>query len=224
MANWMIAVKSCHAAREKGYHQAIRDTWGKACLSIGVDLQFFMGKHPEDKEVELASNETVMEDVEDDYDSLPYKTKGILERFVGRPMKSFVFLCDTDTYLIPGLLAFTGFEKYDYFGRFGATPPGKTFPYKCGRNIRIEECYPWASGGVGYFLSQKAAREVIMHEPDHWAEDLWVGQILGRAEKKGYITIAEGGYEVSAAWHWHKSKEFPFYDVRWMHKMYKENP
>ena len=128
----------------------------------------------------------------DDYHALPHKTPAIAQTALGDGYDT-IFLCDTDTFLVPRLLLKTGFERYDYFG---ATRKelGVTFRYTApDRNRRqwfLPKCYPWASGGIGYFLSRKAMDIVAHRDPDIWAEDLWVGQVMGPLYVEGKITMA----------------------------------
>ena len=76
-------------------------------------------------------------------------------------------------------------ELYDYAGyMLGNDEPGARYRYtatnpKTGEREVQENCYQWASGGYGYFLSQRAYDEVAGAPPMSWAEDLFVGQVIG---------------------------------------------
>lgn len=194
----LFAVKSCNRDQADGFHAAIRETWGKGCFPP-VNLKFFTGLGSQDY------RDVVRLDVKDDYDSLPFKTKAILEWSVSHNY-DFTFLCDTDTFTVPSRLMDSGFEKFDYSGRFGRVHPvGQTFKYSDHRQT-LEQCHPWASGGVGYFVSRRAAHLITREVPDHWAEDLWVGQVLGPHVQSGYLKASDLLIECEASWHFPKRK------------------
>lgn len=185
----LIAVKSCHKDRKAGCHDIIRATWGKS-LGPNVVLRFFMGKNPDEREATpLKSDEPVL-DCADDYNSLPHKTRGICQWALSKNI-GYVFLCDNDTYVKTNRLLTCGYEHYDYVGKIDKEP-GQTFPYtavdRAGVSTFIPQCYPWASGGYGYFLSRDAFQEIADVYPIGWAEDLWVGQVLGPEIAKGHLS------------------------------------
>ena len=227
MTKLLVAVKSCLRDAKEGYNQAIRDTWGKHFGDVPV--RFFIGNSwlaECDEPVYLKDDEISLNCL-DDYDSLPYKTKAICKYVF--PFYDHIFLCDTDTFVIPDKLLTCGFEKYDYAGRFGHMPAlGTTFTYQNdGRNNRVEDCHPWASGGVGYSLSSRAAKLVSQTEPMSWAEDLFVGQCIGPKIQSGEMIgwdIPE--FECQTAWHFprrmHGNKVY-HPSFKWLEKMYQEH-
>ena len=201
MAKVLIAVKSCHDDLKQGCHNTIRETWGR---NVGVaDLGFFVGYRSGPNLSIFLLNDEISIPCEDDYDHLPQKTRRILQWSLEQGY-DFTFLCDVDTFLEPDRLMKTGFENYDYSGRFGSEPKiGTTFQYKDGRGIRHEHCEVWASGGFGYFLSRKAAKIVTETEPTMWAEDMFVGNTLGKFIRMGEITAADlQHFENEASWHY----------------------
>ena len=228
----LIAVKSCRADLDRGCHDVIRGTWGQALRSKAM-VRFFVGhtdsdyfmSHPKADARTFQSDEVVV-DAPDDYQSLPHKTRAICGWAITKSIPH-VFICDTDTYVKAAKLLSCGYEGYDYVGKIDK-PLGETFPYDAtDRNGIVEhipECYPWASGGFGYFLSRNAAFEVADSYPKTWAEDLWVGQVLGReiAKKEmSALSLPARSY----------SEHFPAaayqqgYDpvFRWMETMHAEN-
>jgi hypothetical protein len=218
----LFAVKSCQADRMRGDHQVIRDTWGRD-IKDG-DLRFFVGGRIPDGEQRA---DEVGLNCADDYHSLPYKTREILRWSVTQGYDR-TFLCDTDTYVIPSKLMKTDFQKFDYFGVNGREL-GVTFPYHApdrdGNRWFLPHCYPWASGGFGYSLTKKASLFIVNSEPNIWAEDLWVGQIMGPLYKTGQITMANvNQLEGQATWHFPQHVYQSGYDPRfgWMEKMYRE--
>jgi hypothetical protein len=212
----LIAVKSCHDDLDKGCHDTILKTWGRD-LS---DLRFFVGcERPTWGQTwyDGFHEKTIDIDVADDYDHLPQKTRRILQWSLEQGY-DFTFLCDVDTFLEPDRLMKTGFEKYDYSGRFGSSPAiGSQFDFKDGRGIRHEHCHPWASGGFGYFVSQKAAREVVLVESKIWAEDMYVGQVMGPLIQCGDIEAADlPNFENYASFH------YPAHKLGWNRQRMQE--
>lgn len=224
---FQIIVKSCWRDKERGYHDAIRQTWGSDLWDRGLGrVLFVMGERPVDVPPSTVNwDEVALDGVDDSYDGLPSKTKAICKMFATLGGNEYIFLCDNDTFLIPERMAEIDL-KHDYVGRFtpGPCEIGATFRYVDARGIHHPLCRPWASGGVGYFLSRKAAGIVAQAEITSWAEDLWVGQVLGAIEDGG-ITIGQPpDFECWAAWHWRRSKKHnsPRYETKWMDMMWSE--
>lgn len=217
----LIAIKSCQEHRLAGHHGSILNTWGKDVPS-DVDLRFFIG---DAGRFEPKSDQTVCLGCPDEYAGLPRKTKAILGWSLWNGY-DYTFLCDTDTFVIPNHLLRCGFESWDYSGRFGPSPQiGTTFEYR-DEHQTIEKCHPWASGGIGYFLSRKAAELVARSWPTQWAEDLHVGQVLGPHIQAGEITAADiPDFECNISWHFPQRKYRCKYDprLRWMETMYNDS-
>lgn len=232
MSQLLVAVKSCWKDREAGYHDLIRGTWGQDLRRKGILLRFFLGHegqnigvHPRSGSGILKSDEAMV-DSPDNYESLPHKTRGIcrwaVNKYVGH-----LFLCDTDTYVSAEKLYRILYRRYDYAGKI-SRPLGETFVYndldRNGQMTAIPECYPWASGGYGYFLSRAAFELVAENYPTGWAEDLWVGQVLGPGMKNGDFI----GLDLPAnTYSWHHPKHGEIYDYKtmkdWLDQMHKEN-
>lgn len=217
----IICVKSCRDSLKRGDHDVIRATWGREAKAWGINVTFFVGgqdyapKHHGD-EVYLG--------VADDYNSLPMKTRKICQ-WASAKVFDYIFMADTDTYIdIPKLLQ-TGFEHADYAGKI-SKPVGKTFRYEAidrEGNVEVhDKCYPWASGGYGYFLSRKAVFEVSNVFPNSWAEDLWVGQVMGGLAAVGEITIKD--LPIGYSDHFPATQFGEGYDpkFRWLEKKYME--
>jgi hypothetical protein len=217
----LIAVKSCQRDLRRGDHWVIRETWGRDAVRRG-ELRFFVGG---DIPADAFEPDEQRLDCPDDYDSLPHKTRAICDYFLGSEKKT-LFLCDTDTFLIPERLVATEHTRYDYSGRFGTIHPiGTTFEYNDGRGI-VANCHPYASGGIGYFLSRRAAFLVAEAEPSHWAEDLWVGQVLGPHIQTGEISAGDlFEFECNVSWHFPRRRFQTGYDPKygWMEQMYQEH-
>lgn len=224
MMSLLIAVKSCEADLRRGYHQVIRDTWGQNVVLPEADLLFFTGDFF--PAAELRSDEVSLP-CKDDYDNLPLKTREICRYAVARGY-DYVLLCDTDTYIIPRLLLQVGFEKYDYYGLI-QRPLGQAFSYDAIDRHGAHHpgtYYPWASGGFGYFLSKRAANIIAPVEPDSWAEDLWVGQVMNEQYNHGRLTIGDAKNMVGqCTWHFPQVEYKSGYDLKfgWMEKMYREH-
>ena len=225
----MIAIKSCRRHRMRGDHEVIRYTWGKDFDNI-ADVKFFEGLREgiHTMELDIHQADELLVNAPDDYDGLPYKTREIL-RYAIAAGYDYTFLCDTDTFIIPDKLMKSGFEQFDYAG-MNSRPATETFSYNAldrwKKDHYIERCWPWMSGGVGYFVSKKAAKLIVEQEPNIWAEDLWVGQILFPLVSTGEIkTCGTKNIMGGVSWHFPQGHYKSQYDPKfgWMEKMYKEN-
>ena len=217
----LIAVKSCCKDRDAGFHQVIRETWGKDFQGL-ADVQFFVGLGEN-----AASNQQdeILVPCPDGYHDLPAKTREIA-RFSETFGYDFTFFCDTDTFLLPAKLLSSGFEDFDYVGKIDR-PLGETFAYTAidrnGWRTFYPMAYPWASGGYGYFLSKKAARIITNTVPKGWAEDFWVGQVLGSHYNTGEIKMLHTQAE-EYSWHFPSYVYKSGYDLKfgWMRQMFEE--
>ncbi len=214
MTKLLIAVKSCQRDLKLGFHNVIRSTWGKDAKALGIDVRFFVGAEAtpyQSDEVHIKSA--------DDYNALPYKTRDIC-RWANGKMVDYIFLCDTDTFLIPRKMLECGFELHDYAGKI-SQPVNK--PFREGQKEYHERCYPWASGGYGYFLSRKAFQEVAFEHPMSQCEDLWVGNVIGKAAATGEMSILSTPANVYS---WHHPQHGEVYTLdamrNWQEKMYLE--
>jgi hypothetical protein len=216
---------------DRGCHDVIRSTWGQDLRGKAL-VRFFVGHtggdyfmaHPKADAKSFKSDEVVV-DAADDYNSLPHKTRAICQWATTKNL-DHIFLCDNDTYVNVAKLLSFGYQRYDYVGKI-SEPLGETFPYKTVDRSGIEEyiprCYPWASGGFGYFLSRKAVFEIADTYPKGWAEDLWVGQVLGPEIARGNLcglSLPAGSYSH------HHPQHGEIYKIEqlkeWMEKMHKE--
>lgn len=173
----LLAIKGCEDDARNGVHDVIRETWFRLlpgslthATDVNAEALFFVGRG----RFELESDEIRL-DCDDDYRSLPNKTREIL-RWALAQGYDFIYLCDTDTFVMPDRLFNSGFQNYDYMGGFNGDG-------QLGVPKVVGPSYCWASGGPGYWVSARAARLVVDAPrigPDgDWAEDRWVGQVLG---------------------------------------------
>lgn len=220
----LIAVKSCQ--QHRSYHQAIRDTWGRGFKPLQVI--FFMGGTGD------TQGDEVYLSCPDDYMSLPHKTKAICQWAGDRYER--IFLCDNDTFIRPDefhRITHPYVPHTDYEGHMNKLCPiGQTAYYKDHMG-EYPNCHPWASGGIGYFLSRRAAELVATQTPNVWAEDLWVGQIIGKQVQAKEMTARHLAYfNQSIAWHFARTKKYRVYDPEMMYRswnlgtpdlMYKED-
>lgn len=218
----LIAVKSCQHDLERGDHEVIRQTWGKDAEALGIDVRFFIGRPLVGASEKPHLPDEIRVNCDDDYHSLPYKTREICR---WATVYDHIFLCDTDTCVWPKKLLSCGFESYDYVGQI-TKPFGQTFYYNAPNRDGVPEihnsCYGWASGGIGYFLSRKAVLKMINEIASSWAEDLWVGQVLGPLIAKGEMRGLNllGG---TCSIHFPSPKYSQNYDPKfgWMEQVYK---
>lgn len=233
MPKLIVCVKSCFRDRKAGFHDAIRETWGKDLKTLGVEVKFFLGHngHPVNRHVQatdiateapnLQRDETMV-DAKDDYNSLPHKTRGIAKWAANR-MFDHLFLCDSDTIINPYALVQLPFEIADYAGHFrgGQVELGQTFFYEDHKG-QYPECYTWASGGIGYFISKQAATVIADTFPKVWAEDMYVGQCLGPLIRNGSFLGLALGINNVATWHFQKSVKFPEFTPDLLRRAHRE--
>lgn len=202
----IIAIKSCKRDLDLGCHEAIRQTWGQ----ISLPVRFFVGNGT----YEYLQGDEIVVDAPDDYMNLPMKTKKICEWFNGKA--EHLYLADNDTFIRP--------EKFtvpweDYAGCMNRLcDVGKTAHYRDHMGD-YPNCHPWASGGIGYFLSKRAAQLVAKSTPNVWAEDLWVGQVLGPEIQAGRMTARHlENFNEVAAWHFRRTRRYRSYNPEMMYR------
>lgn len=159
---------------------AVRDTWWKdvEAHSHHVDAKFFYGS----PYLGTAAADEVVLDTGNDYASLPYRTQGIC-RWALKNGYDYLYKCDDDTAVYVDRLIheiITGVVG-DYAG--------------C-ENSGI------CTGGPGYILSKRSMEAVAKAGcPEHWAEDCWVGRVIGDANIKPVsLRTHLPGY--AAHWYW----------------------
>lgn len=182
----------------------------------GFEYRIFYGRGSKD----LLPDEVRL-DVGDDYQSLPFKTRESL-RWALEHNFDYVFRAFTDTCINPHRLRTSGFTRHHYLGCF----PGGYSPEP---DAKGHYCY--ASGGPGYFTDRKAMEAIVAAEPDlnvcssYWAEDLWVGDVLGLAGIRGHddpqfwfkwAGMATGATTV------HLSRGTDNYNPQWMFECYEQ--
>ena len=126
----LLAILSCEA-------DALLEVGQRATFlkNSPIEHRFFRGRGQDLKHADVVNL-----NVQDDFNSLPFKTQAMLAWALANGY-THVFKCDTDTYVRPERLLTSGFERLDYAGYFVYDPcPGA-----------------YASGGSGYWISARAA-------------------------------------------------------------------
>lgn len=224
----LIAVKSCQHHMDRGDHDVIRNTWGREVKN--ADLRFFFGGSIESN---LYKEDEIPVDAPDDYESLSLKTIAIVD-WAQKQNYDFVYLCDTDTYVISWRLEMLGFENFDFCG-LATKEFGQQFPYRGrtrgGVDFTIPNAWGWCSGGFGYFLSRKAMEAILMVVPPTdpvmvWCEDMWVGQVIGPLHACGQLKAAHlANFANQTSWHFPQSAYNDQYHPKygWQEKMFREH-
>jgi hypothetical protein len=214
--NLVVAVKSCHRDRAAGFHDAIRETWGRDLHELNVPVVFFVGGG-------TVGLDEVAVSAPDDYMGLPQKTQAICKWFFGASPQH-LFLCDNDTFIDAEALVNLPYKSFDYSGHFrgGQSELGATFYYQDHIGV-YPKCHSWASGGIGYFLSSKAVATLALAPPPTiWAEDMWVGQELGPMIQSGNFSAAALKLSGTATWHFRKSKRYPEFTPELLRRAHRE--
>ncbi len=209
----LIGIKSCERDARNGANEAIRKTWGRDLPG----LRFFVGGKRDAPHGPTPQGSIIVLDCPDTYEGLPQKTRAIL-RYGLDHERDFIFLFDSDTFVVPERLLACGFENYDLTGSLGG-------------NTENGKYYPWPSGGAGYILSNRAARFVVDAPPsEEWAEDRMVGQILGPHIKSGEVSCRNhpgfGRDEAEITditTHFCARGLHREYDPKWMFEMFERN-
>lgn len=199
----LIAVMTCHTRIDRA--NSVRETWKKD-IPPHVDCRFFVGRGGE------VLADTIPLNVPDDYLGLIAKSQALHEWAYNQDY-DFVFKADDDTAVHVGRLLGSGFEKHDYFGHIHTWPGGlQTHPHGfCG-------------GGEGYWLSRRACsylRIGPLPEVETYAEDRWVGDVVGR---NGITMIDHPWYGTRITRHGSLARmieERP-YTADWMFEAYEE--
>lgn len=229
----LFAVISYQGDAQNGNHDLIRQTWGKDI--IGADLRFFIGRRslafvPQIDEVLVdwqkgrpCGHEWWDPKENCCIDFWQYEVREVLKWSVEQGY-DFVYLCQTDTFLIPKRLMASGFEQYDYSGYFipEAIPIGTVSEY----DVYKHRLYPWVDEGAGIMLSRKAVKIILDTKPDHWYYGVYIGQALGPKIQLGEIKAANlPDFWNKTAWHFRflTGNGYQTHGSGWMQKMYKEN-
>jgi hypothetical protein len=229
----LIAVLSYDGDAGNGSHDVIRETWGKDVAAAGAELRFFVGRRgpefcPKRDEtcIPWQQNRTCnhpffhsQEGCCEDF--WQFLTKEIIRWGLNRAY-DFTFLCENDTFLIPQKLMQSGFEKFDFCGSFRPVgiPLGTKTPYE----IYGHPLYAWPDPGVGYFVSEKAARVISNARLDHWSVGMYAGQVLGPGIELGEIKAMNFPEDIS--WHYREVKGKGYTTPlreghQWMREMYR---
>jgi hypothetical protein len=224
MANLIICVKSCLRDMRLGFHQAIRETWGKDFHGF-ADMRFFVGvsERPLDTTHVSYLKDEIGLDSKDGYMDLPEKTNRIC-RWLQSKVFEHAFFCDNDTFVRADRLLSLPYKKLDYAGYF-CTGPSEVlsrFDYRDHMGV-YPQSYPWCSGGAGYFLSSRAVHDIANELPKVWAEDMYVGQVLG---PKVHAGVYQAAYlqdlNFNATQHFKKSKMYPQFTPEILRRIYAE--
>ncbi len=196
----LIAILSCVMRDKLGSSQAARETWARDISKYpGVEYRFFVGRGGR------IQSDVVVVDAPDDYDGLTEKNREMQRWFVAHDY-DFVFFCDDDTLIDMKRLMSSGFEQWDYYGRLRTVDTWCPFGYCC--------------TGDGCWLSRKAC-EILAEAPGiGFADDVWMGNELG---KHGIKLQHNGEFGWGITWHCSvDAGRINAYDSDWMRRKYLE--
>lgn len=209
-----IAIKSCQVDVKNGTNQAVRDTWLN-WIHPEIEHKFYVGGTPR---VRLMQDEMYV-DAGDGYgkgesnghEHLPKKTLAILKDFLTRK-EDYLFVCDTDVYVVPFRWAQSGYKMYDYSGVFSPIYPigVRLESFKDNLGQIISPFYNYASTHACFF-SRRGAQSVVDRFADtssHWADDFMIGQALGPLVVSGEILAGNlNNFEGYAIFHMNASSQ-----------------
>jgi hypothetical protein len=228
----LFAINSFDVAAKRGWHQVIRETWGKDVAP--ADLRFFI---PKSGSYTPLADEVFL-DVSAEYEKICIEVVEMLKWGVEHGY-DYIMMASTDSYVIPKKVLACGFEKYDYAGdwAFGEQVPfGEVNPIPMNCTFKTEggyavdrNLYNWCGCGPVRVLSRKAAAIVApcRKEAEFWhsADDIMIGQILGPRIKSGEILPYRiPDYGAKMVWHYKHTEKKPYsVEGGWMKKMYEEH-
>lgn len=163
----VIIIGSCRAFEVSNHNEAIRRTW-LAQNHVPYFFALGQGGGPVEKDCRVF-------DVDDSYLGLTAKMIAARKHALDTG-HDWIFQCYADTYVYSARLMRCGFEQFDYYGHFPLEGLAT-------HELATPGCY--ASGGPGYWLSEKASRILVEEQPDHWAEDLWCGRVMKKHGLRG---------------------------------------
>lgn len=193
MGKALIGIMSCWRDKRDGSHDTCRATWLQFMhMAPELDYKFFMGKNDGGNPDELLSDEEIL-DVDDFYGSLPWKSQAIRRWALDHGYK-WCFKADRDTYINPYRLQVCRFEDHDYMGHFPVATDRITNNGPVTREPDGKGRYVYASGGCGYWTSERAMQTIVDTPVDSRAqgndggyyEDLWVANVLIPAGMQGW--------------------------------------
>jgi hypothetical protein len=186
----LIAILSCAHHTLHGHNNALRKTWVKDVGKVsGLEYRFFLGDGTPSLENSslldmswknespaytkkrtfidpsivgyVPKEDEVLMKTSDRYEHMSYKVREALRWGSGNSF-DYMFVCLTDTYVVPSRLMSSGFQNFDY----------------CGTSNGEQTAL---GGGPGIWLSKKAASRVVPYLVTDWAYDRWLGEVM-RAE------------------------------------------
>ncbi len=159
----LIAILTCKAPEYIAKAAMQKRTWVPLVEEAGYDVRAFTGE-------DLG--------VPDDYISLPLKTRAVCKWALGHGYKEMLKTDDDSCLNAKNLKP----VQEDYAAGLICPPNDLGMPSRgCPSLPRGMTKFSYGSGG-GYWLSERSIRLVADAPPSNdWAEDRWVGQVLGKA-------------------------------------------
>lgn len=204
----LVAIIGCHKFKERA--DAQRVTWIPEMAEVPedkrFDIIFFLGRGANREPLP----DEVFLDVEDDYQSLPYKVRAAMKWAVDHGYDK-VLKCDDDTFV--------------FSERIVHEVPTVLYSGRLNRSMPHLATKGWCSG-FAYWLTG-AALEIIANatKMDQTAEDLWVGKTLGEngiscTPQSKFMVLSLGG---PREWAQHRNQvlavcEFPGPKMIMIHK------
>lgn len=174
----LIAISTCTAWENNGYNNVVRQTWIQT-VKGRIDYRFFIGN---DATPERWSDDLVSVEIPSDgYAHLSFKTRAS-HRWALEHGYDYVLQCFPDTYVVIDRLL-QSIEriaelKQNYVGGFRGS---------C--DLAVPKLGDYPCGGAGYWLSKEASEIIVAADIAEgkmsWAEDLWVGDCMGRYRIQG---------------------------------------
>lgn len=231
----LFAVISYYGDADNGNNQLIRETWGKDVSSPDAELRFFIGRRDasfvsksDEIPVDFQRSRECKHEWWESYkgccqDFWQVQVRSMLQWTISRDY-DFIYLCSTDTFVVPRRLMKTGFENYDYSGYF--IPEQLPLGVRSTWDIYAEKRYAWADVGNGLFLSKKAIEKVLAEPPNYQYTDQHIAQSLGPYIEQNEITAGRlPEFKNNIVWHFRDQNGtgYQTHGAGWMKRMYEEH-
>jgi hypothetical protein len=205
-------------------HDAIRKTWG---ANSSIPYKFFLGSFNPDYGIHNVSthDDEVVVDAIDDRKSQTFKRRDTIRWAIREGYTNF-FCAERDAYINTYRLLHSDFERADYIGWAG----GPKFAGNA------------ASGGSGYWLSERAGHIVANADITPTPNDPGIGQneddwVQKTLRQEGIVLTEDSRYSMGESYDFHEPPVLPTnenischlsrktgqYNVAWMFEAYQQD-
>lgn len=221
----LAGIMGCGLHSERGFHDAIRETWGKEASDAGMDVIFFMGEG-----ATRNSPDEVILDVPDSKETLLYKVVAMCRRALDEDY-DYLFKINTNTYVNmlplffrPPFTRHTDYsgaqvgkvgEPYGDMGIHGWIQGHASWLSRKAMEIVVRDAVPYALRNMARLMPWNGIIAPYLH-----SEDLWIGQVLTPYLKELTVHVDPEYGNGPVSW-WSQSSHIKCYCLpEWMRAMH----